>query len=172
MNFEIGALAIPGLAAFDLTQEYQNIGPETMLRSVSGRAIKQMTYAKLRVVTSGSGWIPDGLQILDRSITHVVRCVKPRLVPAVFATRQATLPAARRTDTGSTPWGYARLPGGQTVSSAVSMAGDVATVSAVTDAVAYSVAYLPEITAFVMPPSESGDMGTATYRWEIVAEEE
>jgi hypothetical protein len=171
MSFEIGTLVIPTLAGFDLQQEYQSIGPEAVLRTVSGRAIKQMTYARLRVVTGGSGWIPAGLQTLDRSVTHTVKCIKPRLVPAVFATRQATLPAARRTATGFTPWGYAMLASGQAIKSPVTMATNVATVTAVADAVAYSVAYLPEITAYVMAPSESGDMGSATYRWEIIAEE-
>lgn len=171
MSFEIGTLIIPDIAGFDLQQEYKNIGPESVLRTVSGRAIKQMTYAKMRVVTGGSGWIPDGLQTLDRSVTHTVKCIKPRLVPAVFATRQATLPPGRRSDTGFTPWGYALLASGQAVLAAVSMAGDVATVAAIPGAGSYSVAYLPQITAYVMAPSESGDMGSTTYRWEIIAEE-
>lgn len=171
MSFEIGSLVIRPVAGFDLQQEYQAIDPENLLRTVSGRAIKQMTYSKLRVTTSGSGWVPAGLQTLDRSQQFVVKCIKPRFIEANFATRQATLPAARRSDAGHTPWGYAFKADGSAVSSSVSMAGNVATVAAVSGAVAYGVGYLPQITAYVMAPAESGDMGSATYRWEIVAEE-
>lgn len=171
MSFEIGSLVIRPVAGFDLQQDYQAIDPENLLRTVSGRAVKQMTYQKLRVTTTGSGWIPAGLQTLDRSAQHVVKCIKPRYVEAVFATRQATLPAARRSDAGHTPWGYAFMADGAAVASPVTLAGNVATVAAVSGAVAYGVGYLPQITAYVMAPAESGDMGSATYRWEIVAEE-
>lgn len=172
MSFEIGTLVIPVIAGFDLTQDYEQIGPESLLRTVSGRAIKQMTYERLRVTTSGSGWIPAGLQSLDRSQKFTVKCIKPRFVPAVFSTRQATLPAARRIDSGFTPWGYAILPDGSAASSPLSLVGNVATVTAVSGAVAYGVGYLPQLIAFVLAPKESGDMTSATYRWEIVAEEE
>lgn len=171
MSFEIGGLIVRPIAGFDLQQQYADIGPEALLRTASGRAIKQMTYSKLRVTTGGSGWIPAGLQTLDRAAQLVVKCIAPRYMPAVFATRQATLPAARRADTGYTPWGYAFLSDGSTVPAAVSLAGHVATVSAVANAVGYGVAYMPQITAYVQAPAESGDMGTVTYRWEITAEE-
>lgn len=171
MSFEIGTLVIRPIAGFDLQQSYEQIGSEVILRAVSGRGIKQTTYNKLRVTTSGSGWIPHGLQTIDRTAQHTVKCIQPRTVPAVFATRQATLPTARRTDSGHTPWGYAIKSDGGAVASAVTLAGDVATVAAVSDAVAYAVSYLPQITAWVQPPMESGDMGSVTYGWEIVAEE-
>lgn len=171
MSFEIGSLAIPLVAGFDLQQSYEHIGGESIIRAMSGRAIKQATYGRLRVITSGSGWMPAGLQTIDRSAQHVVKCIKPRTVPAVFATRQATLPAGRRTDAGYTPWGYAILSDGSAVDSSVSLAGNVATVAAVSGAVAYAVSYIPQLTAYAMPPTESGDMAGATYRWEIVLEE-
>lgn len=171
MNFEIGSLVVRTIAGFDLQQSYEDIGPEALLRTVSGRGIKQTTYSKLRIVTSGNGWMPAGLQTLDRTQQHVVKCIQPRTVPAVFATRQATLPAGRRSDADATPWGYAIKADGSAVTSAVSMAGNVATVAAVADAVAYAVAYLPQVTCWINPPMDSGDMSAATYRWELVAEE-
>lgn len=171
MSFEIGTLVIRQVAGFDLQQDYLDVGPENLARTVSGRAIKQMTYSKLRVTTSGSGWIPAGLQTLDRSQHHIIKCVKPRYVAADPVTRQALLPAARRSDGRFAPWGYAFRADGSFLIAPVTLAGNVATVAAVSGAVAYGVGYLPQITAYVMAPSESGDMGSATYRWEIVAEE-
>lgn len=171
MSFEIGSLVVRPIAGFDLQQSYEQIGPEAILRTVSGRGIKQTTFGKLRVVTGGSGWMPAGLQSLDRTQQHVVKCIQPRTMPANFSTRQATLPAARRSDAGFTPWGYAVLADGSTVTVSAALAGNVATVDAVAGAIAYAVAWLPQITAWINPPMESGDMSDATYRWELVAEE-
>lgn len=171
MSFEIGALVVHPVAGFDLQQDYAQIGPESIQRAISGRGIKQMTYERLKVTTSGSGWMPAGLQSLDRSQQHVVKCIKPQMIPANFSTRQATLPSKRRTDTGFTPWGYAIKSDGSAQKVGVTLVGDVATVESVSGAVAYAVGFFPQITAWLMAPADSGDMGTATYRWEIVAEE-
>jgi hypothetical protein len=92
-------------------------------------------------------------------------------VPAVFATRQATLPAARRSDSGFTPFATALLDGNRAVSTPVSLVGNVATCTAVTDAVAYRVNYYPAPTVWLMRPSESGSQSDASYRWELIAEE-
>lgn len=172
MSFELGDLVIKPIAGISVQQEYQDIGPENLMRTVSGRAIKQMTYQRMRVITSGMGWIPDGLQTLDRSQSMIVKCIKPRFVPAVLATRQATLPAARRSDTGHIPWGYAFFADKSVVKASISLLGDVVTVDAVSGAVAYGVGYFPQIVAYVMAPREHGDLGSASYSWEIVAEEE
>jgi hypothetical protein len=173
MSFEIGSLVVYPVAGFDLQQDYAAIQREAILRSITARGIKQMAegHEKLRVTTSGSGWMPAGLNSIDRSQQWVVKCIKPRSVPANFSTRQATLPSSRRNDAGFTPWGYAVQPDGMAVKVGVTLVGNLATVEAVAGAVAYAVGYFPQITAYVSPPAESGDMGTATYRWEIVAEE-
>lgn len=171
MSLLIGSVSIPQIAALDLDQQYQPIGGEAILRACSGRGIKQMTYQRLRITTSGSGWLPAGLAELDFTAQHVLGCVVPRGVPAVFATRQATLPAARRSDSGFTPFATALLPGGQAMSTPVSLAGNVATCTAVTDAVAYRVNYYPAPTVWLMRPSESGSQSDASYRWELIAEE-
>ena len=110
MILKFGTLEIPLLAALDIEQTYPPIGGEALLRTVSGAGIKQMTWRKTRIVTTGSGWLPAGLDTLDTSATIAIACVVPRAVPAVFATRQATLPAARRADGGHLPWGVAVMP--------------------------------------------------------------
>lgn len=171
MSLEIGSLVIPGIAGIEIDQQYVPLGGETILRAVSGRGIKQMTYQKLRIVTSGQGWLPSSLETLDYAAQHVIKCVVPRGMVANFATRQATLPAARRSDTGYTPFGTALLAGGQAVDTAVTMAGDVATCAAVSGAVSYHVSYFPAPTVYLLRPQASGSLADASYRWELTAEE-
>jgi hypothetical protein len=164
---KIGTFELPVYASFDLTQRYEPLGGEAILRAGTGRGIKQMTYRKLRVTISGSGWVPAGLDSLDFTAQHALACIAPETVPAVFATRQATLPEARRSDTGHVPYGLAQLAGGQTVEAAATLAGNVATVAAVTGAVAYQVGYYPLITCWINRPVRSGP----AHSWELVAEE-
>lgn len=171
MSLSIGSLSIPLLAALEIDQQYQPIGGETILRAVSGRGIKQMTYQRLRITTSGSGWLPPGLHALDYAAQHVLSCVVPRGLAADFATRQATLPAARRSDSGFTPFATALLAGGRAVSTPVVMAGNVATCDAVAGALAYQIKYYPAPTVWLMRPNESGNQADASYRWELIAEE-
>mgnify|MGYP001329754764 FL=1 len=171
MILKFGTLEIPLLAALDIEQTYPPIGGEALLRTVSGAGIKQMTWRKTRIVTTGSGWLPAGLDTLDTAATLAIACVVPRTVPAVFATRQATLPAARRSDSGHLPWGVAVMPDNSVIVTPATMAGNVATLDAVANAVSYKALYLPLITCWAMRPTDSGTPGDASYRLEITAEE-
>lgn len=171
MIFELGPLVIPSIAGFELSQQYQPLGGESIFRAISGRGIKQMSYDKLRVVTSASGWIPAGLESLDYQAQHVLKCVIPRRIVADPVTRQATLPTARRSDAGHDPFAIAMMDSGRAVRTSMSLAGNLATVDAVSSAVGYAVLYLPQLTVWAMRPNTSGDAGTATYRWELTCEE-
>ncbi|RIX47497.1 MAG: hypothetical protein D3M94_07430 [Rhodocyclales bacterium GT-UBC] len=173
MSFEIGNLIVFPIAGFDLTQKYEFLQRESIERSITGRGIKMMTdgYNKLRVTTSGSGWMPAGLQAINRTQQFDVKCVVPRTVVADPVTRQATIPAGRRSDAGFSPWGYAIFASGESRKVGVTIGGNVATVAETDGAIGYAVAYIPKIRAYVHPPSDSGDAGTATYHWEIVVEE-
>lgn len=164
---KVGTFELPALAGFDLSQRYEPLGGESILRAVSGRGILQRTWRKTRVVTSGAGWVPPGLQSIDNGGQLALACIRPRTVPAVLLTRQATLPAARRADTGHVPYGLAQLADGQTVEAAATLLGDVATVAAVSGAVAYQVGYYPLLTCWVRRPIESGP----GFLWEFEAEE-
>jgi hypothetical protein len=164
---KIGTFELPVYAGLDLTQRYEPIGGEGILRAVSGAGIRQRTWSKTRVVTSGGGWVPAGLQALDYDAQHALACIVPETIAAVFATRQATLPTARRSDSGHTPYGLAQMPDGATVDASVSLAGNVATVDAVSNAVAYQVGYYPLLTCWLLRPQRSGPEPT----WELIAEE-
>ena len=169
-DLKIGSIEISRLAGLDLEQTYEIIGGETILRTINGTGIKQSTWSKLRTTISGGGWLPPGLATLDATTQQTVACFVPRAIPC-DVNRQATLPAARRSDTGYTPWAVALMPDGSAQETAVSIQSNVATATAVNGALGYQVNYLPSFTAWVSRPSESGNRGDATYRWEIIAEE-
>lgn len=164
---KIGSFELPVYAAFDASQRYEPLGGEGILRACSGRGIPQRTWRKTRVVTSGGGWVPSGLQSLDFDAQHAVACIVPETIPANPATRQATLPATRRADAGHLPYGLAQLAGGQTLEATVTLAGDVATVAAVSGAVAYQVGYYPLLTCWILRPTRSGP----EPHWELICEE-
>lgn len=171
MTLKVGTLEIPLLAALEIEQTYTPLGGETILRTLGGAAIKQETWRRTRITTSGSGWLPAGLDTLSTATQVALACIVPRTVPAVFATRQATLPAARRSDAGHLPWGIALLADGSQVATPATLAGNVATLTAVPNAVSYQAMYLPLITCVILRPTDSGNRSDASYRWELVAEE-
>lgn len=169
-DLKIGSITLPRLAGLDLEQTYEILGGESILRTISGTGIKQSTWSKLRTTISGGGWIPPSLASLDATTQQTVACFVARAIPC-DGSRQATLPAARRSDTGYTPWAVALMADGSPVLTPVSIVGNVATATSVSGATGYQVHYMPQITAWVSRPSESGNRSDATYRWEIIAEE-
>lgn len=168
---ELGNVAIQTVSGLTIDQQYEQFGGETILRMISGRGVKQQTYNKLRVTTRGTGWAPSGLESLDYSTQMVLKCIVPRSIPAVLATRQATLPAGRRSDDKYLPFAHAFLSDGSRVLAAVTLVGHVATCAAVAGAIAYRVMYYPQLTVWALKPSESGSVADASYQWELVAEE-
>lgn len=164
---KIGDFALPVYAGFNLTQRYEPMGGEAILRACSGRGIKQMTWTRTRITTGGGGWVPSGLETLDFTAQHTVACVVAQTVPADFATRQATLPATRRADDGHVPYGLAQLAGGHTVMAGCAVVADVATVDEVTGAEAYQVGYYPLLNCWVLRPTRSGPEAA----WELICEE-
>lgn len=172
MMLKIGSFELQKVAALEIDQSYEPLGGESIFRTVSGRGIKQTSWRKTRISTSGSGWMPAGLESLDTTVQHVLSCIVPRCVPASLLTRQALLPAARRTDAGHLPWGIAILADGSPVVTGISVsASHIATIDEVAGAVAYQAMYLPEFTVWVSRPTDSGTPGDAGYAWQLVAEE-
>lgn len=171
MVLKIGSLSVPLLAALNITQDYAPMDPETVLRTVSGAGLKQSTWSKMRITTRGGGRVPAGLESINTKTQMVLGCITPCSIPAVFATRQATLPAARRSDSGHVPWGFAILADHTPVKTAATMAGNVATLTAVTGAVEYVACYLPQYTVWAFRHTTSGERKSAAYSWELVCEE-
>lgn len=166
---EIGGLVIHAECGFDIDQAYEYLGGESVMRAMNGRAIKQQTWSKLRVVTSGSGWAPACLDSLDYAAQMVLKCVIPT---GIFsnASRQAILPAGRRSDAEHFPFAWAYTPSGR-VMTPISISGNVVTCDAVPGAISYQVMYYPQITVYAMRPTHSGNSGDASYAWKLVCEE-
>lgn len=168
MSLKIGNIIIPREAGFTLRQTYDPILARTLLRTKSGNGIGQTRWAKLRSSITGSGWQPAALDAIDLSVMHAVHCVET--LSAYSATTTVTLPHAFRTDTGYTVQAWA-LVGKSLVSTPVSMAGQVATVTAVSGALQYQVDYYPIITGLVTI-SKSGDVDAQTKSWTIEIEQQ
>lgn len=167
-RMRIGAFELPVFSCFDLQQEYEQIGGETIMRAMTGRGIKQSTWQKTRIITQANGWIPAGLNGLDFDVPHQVDCVAELTIPANFGTRQAGLPTTRRSDSGHLPWGLAQLEGGHCVVCPVTIIGNVATVAAVPGAEAYMVGYYPSYTCWLSAPRQGRG---ADHSWQLVCEE-
>lgn len=169
-TLKIGSLEIPARGSMDLSQTYEQLGGDTLLRVITGAGIKQSTWSKLRTVISGRGWLPAGLATLDTTTQQSIACVVPRSVTC-NGSLQATLPAGRRADAGYTPWAVALMPDGGLVNTSVSFATNLGTVIAVANAIGYQILYYPLITCWVSRPTESGERMDASFGWEVIAEE-
>lgn len=168
MSLKIGNIIIPDIAGFDIRQSYDPILARTLLRTKSGNGIAQSRWKKIGSTISGSGWEPAALDAIDMGAMHAVYCVEP--LSAYGATTIITIPHNYRTDAGYTVQAAA-LVSDELVSTAVSMAGQVATLTAVAGAVQYQVIYYPIITG-LLTVKKSGDLDNQVRGWTIELEEQ
>jgi hypothetical protein len=165
-NIIINNVEIGFSAAHQLSQTYEPIGGRSLRRMLTGSAILQHHWAKLKTTISGSGRLPEGLAGLDYSASFDIKCMAPRSIWS--ATTTATIPASRRTDW--VPHGYAIVSGNH-VKTAISIATNTVTFTAVSGASGYVVAYYPILTVFASPPSLTFDGRGPVAGWTIEAEE-
>lgn len=168
-SFQLGDVVVPITAALGLQQSVELFGGAARLRMADGAGVAQVTWRKHRITLSGDGWAPLGLRGMSFDGPLVLRCGLPEAVTS--ASNAITLPAARRIDAGYEPFARAHTADGD-IDTAVSLAGNVATCTAVSGAIGYSVMYYPQITVLADPPATSFDRGGATSSWEIVCEEQ
>lgn len=166
--FELGGIVVPIHSALDLQQSVEPIGGASLLRLGQGAAVKQTTWRKRRVTLSASGWCPPGLDALNWDSPLTLKCGLPESITT--ATTAATLPAGRRSDAGYEPFARAHLAG-EWRDTPVVIAGNAATITAVSGAIAYQVWYWPVFVVYVEPPVTSFDQGSAQASWELVCEE-
>lgn len=176
MFFSLGGVVVPIESALDFSQTYEPLGGVARLRMMSGALVQQVGWRKLRTTLSGAGWWPSGLEGLDYDSALSLLCAAPRAI--LSASNVIALPAARRTDAGYTPIGHARLSGGATavgggelVPTPLTIAADVATLTAVAGATGYQVAYWPVLSVLADPPTMEADLPGAAHRWTLTAEE-
>jgi len=166
----IGTIEIPLRSALDCETAYEWIGGETILRTISGAGIRQETWKRLRATVTGSGWLPPGLAAVDTTQQHVVAFAAVVAVTC-NGSRQATLPAGRRSDSGHEPYAVALFADGSQLPTPVAILANVATADAVSRAVGYQVLYYPQITAWVSRSPLSQDHAGASWRWDLIIEE-
>lgn len=165
---KIGDFEMPVLAALDIEQKYDVVKRESIFRTISQLGKKQAVPArKMKISTSGSGWIPAGLGAIDTNQQHLLACITPRILPADGVSRQATLPAGRRADAGHIPYGMAFFSSHYWQLSPATLVGNVATVTAVPDAVRYAVGYYPLVLCWIQEPTDNGPDPS----WSFEAEE-
>lgn len=167
LTLEIGSLRLPLHARHTLRQSYDTLGGRYPLRFSDGSLLVQQSWAKLRTTIEGEGTVPPGLASLDTTSSQTLKCVGKR---SVAGTTSITLPAGRRTDTGSTPRAYAQV-GDAVVETSLSIVANVATLTAVANADVYWVDYYPEISVICDPVKEQLDVNGAVIGWTLTAEE-
>lgn len=167
-TLEIGALKLPLRARDELEQRYEEIGGRARLRFSDGTGLVQQAWSRLRTTISGQGNVPPGLAMLDTVGTQTMKCIGKR---SVAGGTSITLPAARRADAGSEPRAWAQVGDTGVVETALSIAGNLATLTPVAGAELYWVDYWPQLTVICDPVEETRDANGATTRWTLTAEE-
>ena len=159
----LGGVAVHHLLAGGAAETQEAIGGSTIARLSGGAAVKMTHWQKMAGTISGEGFWPPGLDGLDYSQPLELRSTKVRTHQA--ASTVITLQGTPRPD--QAPWGYA-IVGRDLVPTPVSMAGNVATLTAVPGATAYQVCWTPKYTVVTNGPSEGqdGDQRTWSLAWE------
>jgi hypothetical protein len=165
---KISGIPIPLAAGFDITQTLNPILAKKLLRARDGTGIHQYRWRKYQTAINGQGIMPDGLDGLDLSVSHVIDCGISLSVSGAGAS--LTIPRAFRTDGVYAPAGMAVI-GDNVQPTNVSMAGSVATLTAVSGATGYHIVYFPSLTCYITALDRSLDDATATWSWSLTAEE-
>lgn len=171
----IGTVTIQELAAAELAQSYSRLSARQVVRTMAGGAVvRQVWSGKLVTDIRGAGPVPPALLDLDYSAAMTVACVQPYLLAPQSSNVFSGVSASRRADAGALPWGRA-LVAGQWVLTPVTWGTGVdvnkATLTAVSGATLYQLAYYPSFSAIVDPPTEEWDWNAGDTTWSIHAEE-
>lgn len=163
----VAGVALP-VEPWAARQEYRTVDAgSTVHRMLNGAALKQTHWRKLSTTISGDGWAPPAFDAVDWSQPVEIACIQPRMVAS--ATASVSLPAARRSD--RLPLARAVVDGLLVPTPLASLAGNVATATAVSGASAYQFLYWPKL-YFVSPgPVVALDAERGIYGWSIEAEE-
>lgn len=164
---KIGTLEIPLVAGFDVNIDYPKILAKNILRTKNGTGIMASRWEKLRVVISGSGWLPDGLDSIDENAQVDIHSTA--WLSTASTSNIITIPRAFRIDE-FTPRGTA-IVNGDMVETPVVIAAQQATLTVVPGATQYHVLYCPIVTSFIALIDRKFDVKAHVWNWSIEAEE-
>ena len=168
-TLEIGSIVVATRAVLEFNQVYADTLAVDFRRTADGTGhIRSTGTGKLTTQISGRGWMPAGLAGIDVTETHVIKCAMPRDYSS--ATTTVSIPSARRSDAGHTPYAYAVVDGDEVATEITDITDDVATCTAVAGASHYTVYIFPEITAHITRLEHRGQ-ASAVYSWALDAEE-
>lgn len=166
----VDGVAVPVYASVQISQIYEVLRGTTPKRMRDGSLRWRTVWSgKLRTTISGSGVIPAGFSGIDFDDSFTLSCIAHRAVNSAGTT--ITIPATRRTDAGSTPYGRALVGGKWVPTTVTGIVSNVATLAAVTGATQYQCVYFPEIVVFADPPTETKPEHGPSFGWSLVAEE-
>lgn len=167
-DLKIGSVTLALDAAWGLSQTYETLGGRALLRTLSGTAVLQSHWAKVRTVIRASGRYPDALAGFDWSSSFTLECAAPLGIHS--SSTAITLPAARRSDWA--PFAMAMVDG-RLVPTTISIVVNAATLGAVSGATGYVAYYFPTLTCYAVSagPSRSFDGRAHKAGWELIAEE-
>lgn len=170
-TLEIDGIIVPQETFLSFDQQYDDIEASSWARVASGAGILRVHWTgKLRTEISGNGWAASLFAGLQKGVAHTLKCAVPRAVDATAGT--ITLPAARRSDSGHEPVGYALLSDGRLIETEITdISADVATLTEVEGAVGYRVEYWPELTVHILRNTCKYSSKSNDYAFEIEAEE-
>lgn len=163
---ELGDARVPFEANLGFTQTYEDAKPRKLKYYASGnpRRLKSNVAKKIKTVMSApNGVWPDSFDGLDWDAVLLLKCARERIIDG--ATNVITIPAARRSDAGYEPFGFA-LVGNRKVPAAITaIAGDQYTLASNPGATRYGVGYYPQFNVLASKKS------TGKYGWLIEAVE-
>ncbi len=170
--FSVGGVAVIEDARLRFSQEYFDRRVSSDMPTGDGGLIRQTllgSVGKLRTrITCETAWQPINLAGLDLSQPVTLQCFEPRIISGT--TEVITLPAARRTDSGYIPIGYAMVDGVETSTVITDTTDNVVTLAVVAGADSYHAQYVPELTVYA-DLSESYASESDRYAWTLDAME-
>jgi hypothetical protein len=143
------------------------IGGEASVRLSDGALVSMTHWEKTSgTISSGSAWMPPGLDGLD--YTQPLELRSTQVANVVGAGLIHSLTSTPRPDV--TPWGQA-LIGDKWIDTACSVVDGVATLTAVSGATLYQVCWMPVYSVKARRLSKSQSSGSASHGWSIPWEE-
>jgi hypothetical protein len=164
---KINSIPITMPQGYDITQTFKPIAGRSIKRLSNGAAVSMSNWRKLSTDISGSGFYPPGLDAINWAAAVTIDSIARQSISS--ASPSIALPGTIRNDAGYVPDGAA-LVAGNWVTTPVSVATGVATLTTVSGATLYLVQFYPVLSVFAELET-SEDSNDGVIRWSISGEQ-